>query len=139
MKSTRRQNDDKSHIRRTWPLVIITHKTSLSVWISSQTQRRKKNTSIQVYNKRRSKDRYRWKQKKRREYIFTSSECVMLRKNRDTYIHIHKWKISYQCCLTTFWCFEQEQEMAQKWQRTERENEKKRNVKYIYNRDGTRL
>jgi len=29
------------------------------------------------------------KKERERDYIFTSSECVMLRKNRDTYLYIY--------------------------------------------------
>jgi len=114
---------------KNWPLVIITHK-NMSVWISSE-----ENTSIQVYNKkkekkgkRRSRDRYRWKQKERRVYIHKCYECVMLRKIE---VHIYRMKniISSRCLLTTFWCFEQEEE----WHKNGNEQrEKKRHVKYIH-------
>jgi len=121
------EDEKKMTTNHTCPLVIITHKTSLSVWITS--------TKIwiqEVYNKRRSKDRYRWKQKKRRgEYSQVPNVWYFARikrereRGRDIYT---EWKISSHRCLTTF--------LMLRARRRRRRNGTKmatnREVKYMY-------
>ena len=53
------------------------------------------------------------------------------KKKKSRYICIYtEWKISYQCCLTTFWCFEQEE---QKWHKDGNEQRERETLNtYIY-------
>lgn len=99
------------------------------------------NTSIQVYNKRRSKDRYRWKQK--REEIFTSSECVMLCKEnreREREKDLYRMKNIKPSLPNYILMLRARRENGTKMA-TSRKRERERRVKYIgiYNRNGTRL
>ncbi len=61
--------------------------------------------------------------KREREQIFTSYECVMLRKNKKIEIHIYIMKNIISMLPNYILMLRARKKMAQKWQRTERQRE----------------